>query len=165
MLLFTSNIGVAKTILHECIHAFLGIKSLNENLGMTLPGLNNTDVGELIDQYVANYPELQADHNFMYNHMIPTMVQCLAEIRDLLATPENITSIEDTFIGTPLGTVPETYSLESFNWVDFYKYLAFSGLSHSNCFEEDLPTGSPENYIFQQYNNINRTYFANTCIN
>lgn len=160
---YVSSISIAKTILHECIHAYLGVKGLNENLGMTIPGLNNTDVGELIDEYVANYPFLQADHNFMYNHMIPTMVQCLSEIRDLLATPQDIASVEETFIAIPNVTNPT--SVVPMNWNDFFKYLAFRGLDKSEGFQEGVNDVPSELSLYNQYHSMNYLYFPKNCVN
>uniref|UniRef100_UPI00286E58AB hypothetical protein n=1 Tax=Flavobacterium sp. TaxID=239 RepID=UPI00286E58AB len=70
-----TNIENAKTILHECIHAYL--------LTITSYPLVGMDIAEVINTVLPTPIE---QHDFMYNKMIPTMQKILGEIRDLVTT-------------------------------------------------------------------------------
>ncbi len=54
-----TKIENAKTILHECIHAYLFVKAGNPNVGVDFVKILNT-----------MYPTANEQHDFMYNQMI-----------------------------------------------------------------------------------------------
>ena len=70
-----TKIENAKTILHECIHAYLFVKAKNPAVGVDIVKTLNT-----------MYPTVNEQHDFMYGKMIPTMQKVLGEIRDLVTT-------------------------------------------------------------------------------
>jgi hypothetical protein len=70
-----TKIENAKTILHECIHTYLFIKANYPNTGVDLVNILN-----------SMYPTSEEQHDFMFDHMIPTMQKVLAEVRDLVKT-------------------------------------------------------------------------------
>jgi hypothetical protein len=70
-----TKIENAKTILHECIHAYLFIKANYPNTGVDCVNILN-----------SMYPTSEEQHDFMFDHMIPTMQKVLAEVRDLVKT-------------------------------------------------------------------------------
>lgn len=46
-----SNFEVAKTILHECIHAYLNIKKVNCSQGSSIPEINDLLFPELMSSF------------------------------------------------------------------------------------------------------------------
>ncbi|MBL0738950.1 hypothetical protein JI750_18795 [Flavobacterium sp. GN10] len=131
-----TNIENAKTILHECIHAYLFVKANNPSVGADFVKTLNT-----------MYPTPKEQHDFMYNRMIPTMQTVLSEIRDLVTTIPKRILLEDYTM------YPTTNPLTStkFNWSDFYKYLSLNGLNETSCFKEDFPEGSDALSLLNQY--------------
>jgi hypothetical protein len=70
-----TKIENAKTILHECIHAYLFVKAGNPATVVDFVKLLNT-----------MYPTPDEQYDFMYYHMIPIMQKVLGEIRDLVTS-------------------------------------------------------------------------------
>ncbi|MFV8351944.1 hypothetical protein [Flavobacterium sp. XS2P14] len=131
-----TNIENAKTILHECIHAYLFSKAANPAVGFTfVETLNN------------KYPTANEQHNFMYNKMIPTMQKVLGEIRDLVTTEPKRTILEAYTMHPTTNPLTST----SFNWLDFYKNLSLSGLNDTSGFKQDLPNPSDALRLHQNY--------------
>jgi hypothetical protein len=131
-----TNIENAKTILHECIHAYLFSKAAKPSVGANFVTILNT-----------MYPTPNEQHNFMYDKMIPTMQKVLGEIRDLVTT-EPKRNILETYkmypTANPLTSTP-------FNWLEFYKYLSFVGLTEAYCFKEDFPAKSDALRVYNNY--------------
>ncbi|OAB31286.1 hypothetical protein SAMN05444395_101760 [Flavobacterium fryxellicola] len=131
-----TNIENTKTILHECIHAYLFSKAANPTVGATfVETLNN------------KYPSADEQHNFMYDKMIPTMQKVLGEVRDLVTTKTK----RDILEGYTM--YPTTNPLTSilFNWSAYFRYLSLSGLDEANCFKEDFPKDSDARSLLNQY--------------
>ncbi|PJJ10142.1 hypothetical protein CLU83_3535 [Flavobacterium sp. 1] len=130
-----SKIENAKTVLHECIHAYLMIKLANQTVGMDITGVINT-----------MYPTANEQHDFMYGKMIPTMQKVLGEIRDLVTTQtgRNVVDTEITMHPTPLTST-------QWIWSEYYKYLSFKGLDGTSCFKQDLPVNSDQWKLFAKY--------------
>lgn len=131
-----TTIENVKTILHECIHAYLFIKANNPTVGADIVKILNT-----------MYPTENEQHDFMYDKMIPTMQKVLSEIRDLVTTlPKRITLEQYTMHPTlsPMISSP-------FNWLDYYRNLSLSGLDETNCFKKDFPNPSDALRLHQNY--------------
>ena len=131
-----TKIENAKTILHECIHAYLFVKAGNPNVGVDFVSMLN-----------EMYPTPLAQHDFMYNNMIPTMQKVLGEIRDLVTTTPKRTILEGYTMHptiNPLTNAP-------FNWADFYKFISYSGLDEASCFKEYVLKDSNLLSLFNQY--------------
>lgn len=131
-----TNIENAKTILHECIHAYLFSKAANPSVGVTfVETLNN------------EYPTADGQHNFMYDKLIPTMQKVLSEVRDLVTTEPKRTILEEYTMYTKTNPLTST----PFNWSDFFRYLSLSGLNEANCFKEDFQNPSDALRLYQNY--------------
>ncbi|UQD55351.1 hypothetical protein [Flavobacterium sp. K5-23] len=122
-----TNIENAKTILHECIHAYLFVKANYPATGVDFAKILN-----------SMYPTYDEQHDFMYNHMIPTMQQVLFEIRDLVTTAPKRANLEIyRFYASSTASKPLL-----FNWQEYYKYISLSGLNLTSCFKQDFPDPS-----------------------
>lgn len=122
-----TKIENAKTILHECIHAYLFVKAGNPATGVDFVKLLNT-----------MYPTANEQHDFMYNQMIPVMMKVLAEIRDLVTYPAGRIEVEGlNMSGNSTTNIP-------WNWNEYYKFLSFSGLDEAYCFIQDYPNPSSQ---------------------
>lgn len=141
-----TNIENAKTILHECIHAYLFVKAGNPSTGIDFVKLLN-----------SMYPTPNEQHDFMYNNMVPIMQKVLGEIRDLVTTASKRAVLETYTMhptANPLTSTP-------FNWQEFYKYLSYSGLDETFGFKNDFPLNSDllrlnRNYIDAGKNELDR---------
>lgn len=132
-----TNIENAKTILHECIHAYLFIKA------------NYPIVGEdLVKILNSMYPTVNEQHDFMYIKMIPTMKTVLSEIRDLVTTTDGRTILETQYTMHPT-TNPLTST--SWDWDEYYKYLSINGLEEATCFAIDFPKFSDQWNLLAKY--------------
>lgn len=155
---------IAKTIIHEAIHAYLNVKLCDPNIGASIPDLNNSEVYDCINQYYNNFSEGQNQHNFIYNFMLPTMETILRQVKDLLVTPaNNLTMLNDISVHIPLNTSPSA----PFIWDDYYHNLALSGLQNCAFFQNEIGTiaiinGVPtvintvDQTLMQTYNEYNR---------
>lgn len=121
-----TNIENAKTILHECIHAYLFTISSNPLVGM--------DIAEVINTVL---PTVAEQHDFMYNKMTPTMVTVLSQIKDSLVTPDNnLEMIKNVYVHIPFDTSPSTH----FVWSDYYHNLSLQGLQSCTFFKNEIGT-------------------------
>ncbi|RKR04686.1 hypothetical protein C8C83_4019 [Flavobacterium sp. 90] len=143
-ILLAGNIGKsqtrienAKTILHECVHAYLFVKANNPTIGTDFVKILNT-----------MYPAANEQHNFMFDKMIPTMQKVLSEIRDLVTTQRgrNVLDKEVTMHPTqnPLTST-------SWIWSEYYKYLSIKGLEEATSFKKDFPNPSDQLDLFIDY--------------
>ena len=132
-----TKIENAKTILHECIHAYLFAKANNPAVGTDFVKILNT-----------MYPMANEQHDFMYNFMIPTMQKVLSEIRDLVTTQRgrNVLDNEVTMHPTeiPLTSTP-------WIWNEYYRYISLKGLEETVGFKKDFPSPSDKLRLFNDY--------------
>lgn len=154
ILKFNSAISVAKTILHESIHAYLMVKQYGCNQSTPFENMGDEELGELLNEYFLECAHLQGQHEFMFNFMIPTMSGILADIKDDLIPFHHQTQAEDEFFineDNPAAYPDGSYKQDTpWSWNEFYKYLSMAGLHNSSAFHlEILPENSPayENYI------------------
>jgi hypothetical protein len=131
-----TNIENAKTILHECIHAYLFVKANYPATGVDFVKILN-----------SMYPTYDEQHDFMYNHMIPTMQQVLSEIRDLVTTAPKRAVIEQFRMYPTTNTRIST----SWDWNEYYRYLSLNGLHETSCYIQDFPSGSDTLSLLDQY--------------
>lgn len=131
-----TKIENAKTVLHECIHAYLFIKANNPSAGADFVKILNT-----------MYPKVNEQHDFMYNQMIPTMQKVLSEIRDSVTTSVGRIEVEKRTMHPtiiPLTSTP-------WNWNDYYKYVSLKGLDEATCFKVDFPKETDQWNLFTNY--------------
>ncbi|WP_374174205.1 hypothetical protein [Flavobacterium tructae] len=133
-----TNIENAKTILHECIHAYLFIKASNPAIGADFVKILNT-----------MYPTVSEQHDFMYDKMIPTMQKVLSEIKDLVTSEPRRLDVSDLKIYKKMGQS----EFEIWNWTNYYKCISIKGLEESNCYKADYPNPSNSLFFWGQYIN------------
>lgn len=125
---YSSDINVLQTILHECVHAYLGLIKLNSFGSFWVPeNLDGLNIGQMLNLTYASYPQ---QHNFIYNNMLPMMNNCLKELRYHLITPDDAFYIEGGFSVVN----PQTGQNELKNWNDFYTNVSLQGLNDSQSY-------------------------------
>ena len=141
-LLKNSDADIALTILHECIHAFLNIKLLNPNIGMSIDNINDLDLKSCINTYYGNFSIAQSQHSFFTDFMIPTIVEVLLEIKNDIFTTDQINALENPTNGLAIlySPIPNSIPLGisdnqvPWNWEDFFYYFAFTVLQNCNAY-------------------------------
>ena len=136
-----NDIENAKTILHECIHAYLFVKENNPSVGSDFVTILN-----------SMYPIVKEQHDFMYDHMVPTMQKILSEIRDLVTTQPKRVNLEEY----TMHPTQNPLTSAKFNWNEYYKFISMSGLQETSCFIEDFPKGSDLFDLLTQYINAGK---------
>ena len=132
----SNKMEIAKTIIHEFIHAYLNVKLCDANQGVSIPTLNNGDLFNVINQQYNGFVGSDTQHNFIYNYMLPVMETILSQIKDLVVTPENNTEIlTNVTVSIPYGT-PST----PFIWNDYYHNLSLAGLHQCQFFQNEIAT-------------------------
>ncbi len=161
-----SAISLARTILHESIHAYLHLKHLDCNQGTPINEIlnisNDKSLAELLNSYYETGCPRQEQHEFMFDHMIPTMSEILKDIKDDLVplNHQRVAETDYTFIdeSNPSG------SEKPWNWDDFYKYFSIAGLQNSDAFQfEMLPETSPKHKNFMKYSSVGTNGFSKDC--
>lgn len=157
-----SNISLAKTIIHELIHAYLNVKYLNINNGVSLTFLSNESLEELM--FYAFNPqnndplEMGIDHHdFMFTQMIPEFKIILAEIVNDLLSNDDIADANNNPIYDSNGIL-----IESFNFQNLYTYLAFDGLHNTQSYMDDIENNPIEKRKYLEYNNYAKNS-SNDC--
>jgi len=160
-------IQIAKTIIHECIHAFLMVKSLECEAGSELDEFNNTMLTDLLNYYYnfdnscSSSPD---QHEFMFSYMLPTMTDILSEIKDSII-PENqqdaIESIDFYTISQYIdGPLTES---TPFSWSELYYYLCLSGLHQSEAYQNAIATDPVKvflkDYYIYELNNLSKNCY------
>ncbi|WP_298343763.1 hypothetical protein [uncultured Algibacter sp.] len=156
-----SSISLAKTILHESIHAYLTVKQYGCNQGTPLEGYDDVELSELLNIYFSTACPAQSDHEFMFDSLLPIMSEILADIKDDLIPLSHQQSAEEdyTFIdeNNPTGTeVP-------WDWSQFYKYLSMAGLQNSNAFKNNIENTPSKFENYNSYKDIGILGFSNEC--
>lgn len=166
-----NNMQIAKTIIHECIHAYLNVKLCDPSIGMSIPNLNNMEVYNCINQYYNGAQINQNQHNFIYNYMLPTMQTVLSQVKNLLVSPSNNISMQALTMHIPNDTSPGT----PFNWNDFYQNLSLNGLQDCSFFKSEIGTFNSLNKTilttidqtkmqsYNQYNSYGSSNLENIC--
>ena len=146
----TSNIYIAKTIIHELIHAYLNVRYRSIDNGVSLTFLSNLELEELLF-YVFNDPDpIQIgikQHNFMSDHMIPEFKTILSEIINDLLSAQDLVNLNNGTIIDSNGII-----IENFNFQHFYTSLAYEGLHHTNAYLNNIANNSIESTKHTKYN-------------
>lgn len=130
-----NKLEIAKTIIHECIHAYLNVKLCDAGQGISIPTLNNSELFNLINSQYNGFNGNQDQHNFIYTFMLPTMQTILSQVKDLLITPaNNQVMLNDVVVHIPFFNSPST----PFNWNDYYHNLVLSGLQDCSFFQNEI---------------------------
>ena len=140
-----SKMAIAKVILHECIHAYLHIKGMYPNAGVSVPGIEDMDLQTVINTI---YGAESDQHTFMYERMVQTMRNILTTLKDKLTTEERRNALLDLKIYTKT----DFSAFEIWNWDNYFKYLSLSGLSETKIFIKDFPNNSDALRTFNNYN-------------
>lgn len=148
-----NKMEIAKTILHECIHAFLNIKLYDTGQGIAISTLNSEELFHLINQQYNGFSGSQDQHNFIYTYMLPTMVQILSDVKDTLVTPDNNLEMNDVVVHIPYNNSPET----PFVWADYFHNLSLNGLQNCSFFQNEIGIVQVINGLITPLNTINQT--------
>ena len=101
---------------------------------------------EFAEVLKATRPSTGAQHNFMYDKMIPTMQKVLGEIRDMVTSEPRRNYLADI----NLSPTPLTENI-LWNWMDYYLNLSLTGLESTNFFKNDFPNNSKQFLLFKSY--------------
>ncbi|QHI38500.1 hypothetical protein IMCC3317_38930 [Kordia antarctica] len=156
------RISLAKTILHECIHAYIKLKKLDSNQGTTFQDINNETLGQLINQYYGNgqFSNGQHGHEFMFDYMLPSMQQMLSDVRDNLV-PENHRQIVES--RNYQSSSNPVVSNHPWDWNEFYYYYSLLGLHNTNAFEQQIESNPIKNYLYGKYNGDGELLSSSYC--
>uniref|UniRef100_A0AB33KT90 SprT-like domain-containing protein n=1 Tax=Tenacibaculum sp. Pbs-1 TaxID=3238748 RepID=A0AB33KT90_9FLAO len=153
-----SNILMAKTIVHESIHAFLSVKRKDCNAGLTIDYLNNLEFKELIEEYYdGTCATKQEQHEFMFDYMVPTLSKIFTEVRDDLIPQRHIDYAESTSFDI-LGTSTD------WDWQDFYYYSSLGGLHETESFKNEIKNISLKYELYKHYRDEGKL-FDKSCNN
>ena len=148
-LLSNSNFNVAKTILHESIHAYLKLKLRDCNAGATLDFINNLQLGEIINEFYDHFncgaPQ-QSQHEFMFDYLLPIFQKVFTEIGNTNLTSQG--SID--FIENNQLSINDN-DLIDWNWQDFYYYFSLEGLHQTEAFKNEIEADSLKNDLYKAY--------------
>lgn len=149
----SSNIKIAKIIIHELMHAYLNIKMINCNQGASLPTINNLELGELIQLFYDNFNchievngSPQSQHDFMYAHLVSSFQAIFNETRDLLISQANIDYANSLNFSNPSLNINESWI-----WNKFFKYITLNGLHQCDSFFQATSSDPIENFFYQNY--------------
>nr|WP_315153887.1 hypothetical protein [uncultured Flavobacterium sp.] len=133
-----TKIENTKTILHECIHAYL--------LTITSYPLVGMDIAEVMNKVL---PASKEQHDFMYNNMLPVMTKVLTDIRDLVTSEPRRVDVSDLKIYTKV----DKSAFEIWNWTNYYECISINGLEEANFYKVDYPNPSDALFLWNQYIN------------
>jgi hypothetical protein len=168
-----NNMIIVKTIIHECIHAFLNVKLADSSIGIPIPTLNDTEVADALNYY-CNFTFDQDQHDFMISYMLPTLQTILFEVKNLLVAASDSNYISNNIsILQPVATSPADWgSSMPWDWNKYYKFLSLRGLEKSNFFRSEIAELSPliiidpiEYFLYNQYNSNGSNDITRTCTN
>lgn len=169
-----STLEIAKTILHECIHAYLNVKFAQPNTGISIPDLQDKDVVYVIEKYYNKFIGDEAQHNFFYNYMLRSMELVLSEVKDNVVSSADSALMEKLVINIPNSDYPE----RPFSWREFYTNLSLIGLQNCNVFKAEIAIVSNDSngkliifktideiktQKFLQYNYYGSLHLTKTC--
>ncbi|WP_298145302.1 hypothetical protein [Flavobacterium sp.] len=160
----TSNINVTKTILHECIHAFLNSKKINCGNGATIENLNNKTLEELITLFYSDFNchitvngTEQSQHAFMFDYLILTFSSILSEISSsVLSQSDELLLLNETYFDL------ETNTIKLFVWNDIFKYASMPGLTQTDTFQFNI-VGNPIEYNKYTFYSSRALMCSKTC--
>lgn len=155
------SIAVARTIIHESIHAYLKLKYRDCNSGATLDFLNNIKLGELLNEYFTNGQCNSGigQHGFMTDYMLPMMQNCLSEVMNDLVPLDHQQKAEGlTFYNQQLGVN------QLWDWDNFYFFFSLEGLQESNSHIELIQNNASAKFLYDKYRYTGSYDFSkNSC--
>jgi len=138
LLTTNSNFNIAKTILHESIHAYLTLTQLNHNPAFPLDYYDNLTINDILNiaaNSLRNGSVTQ--HEFMFDYMLPIFQNVFTEIGN-----ENLASQDD---------INRFTNDSSLNWQDFYHYFSMQGLHTNDAFINAIVNDANELAKFNLY--------------
>lgn len=158
-LLSRSVFGVARTILHESIHAYLKLKLRDCNAGTSLDYIDNLTLKETIEEFYGNFtchPPDQSQHEFMFDYMLPTFQSVFTEIGQANLTSQgSIDYVENNQL--PVGNTSIDW-----NWQDFYFYFSLVGLQNTEAFKNEIENDSSKDDLYNAYRKAGND-FSKSC--
>ncbi|MFB3389809.1 hypothetical protein [Flavobacterium sp. LAR06] len=164
-----TTMDIAKTIIHEGIHAYLNVKLGDPSIGMSIPTLNNMDIADAMNSYYNGKDGDQTQHSFIYAHLVPTMQMILLEVRPSLVSPAKSKEVEGA-----LMTMKDESITGYFNWNGYYRNLSLLGLHNCHFFKAEIGSFNDEGLLttvnqlkmneFRLYNTWVSTKLDKTCI-
>lgn len=143
-----SNFEVAKTIIHEFIHAYLNVLSTDCTNFCNTCILNEIDLPTVIDEFYQQGCSIGAPNNsmhaFMFDYMIPAFEAVFTDVGHLLTSQSSIDYVSQ------LTWDDGTYQ-ENFSWENFYHYFAMAGLHTNSAFIEEIENNPYQNFLFENY--------------
>lgn len=154
-----SEVYIAQTIIHECIHAYLNVKLRHPSIGMSVTNLNNMDFAQCVNQYYNGFIGDQSQHDFFVNYLTPVIAEILLDLKYSLLSQNQINKVDypansgGVYLYAPTNTVPPTMSSNpvEWDWNDYFKYMSLIGLQNCTEFQTLYPQNSTEYYYFLRY--------------
>lgn len=150
VLMGKTNLEIAKTILHECIHAYLFVKAKYPELGMPIPNAQNMTFEEICN---ALYGQ-NIQHDFMFSHMVPILQNILSQMLNVLTTLPSRTEVENLTMHPTINPLTSA----SWNWTTYFSYLSLQGLDATTGYQNEYPQGSNLLSLFNQYSGYGHLY-------
>ncbi|RAR51046.1 hypothetical protein [Flavobacterium lacus] len=85
-----SNFSIAKTILHECIHAYLNIKKIDSNLGTTIAELSGLDLGQLLGSLKGGFGGAPIANGMLIQQAYDGVLDLINDIRIAIQNNPNV---------------------------------------------------------------------------
>ena len=148
--IWKNNLEVAKTILHECIHAYLFVKAKYPEMGMPIPNAQNMTFDQICNALYG--PNVQ--HTFMYNNMIPTLQNILSQMLNILTTAIKRNEVEGLIVHPTITP----YTSTPWSWNNYFYYLSFQGLDGTTSFQSDFQLNSTNLNLYVQYKELGHMY-------
>jgi len=147
------------------------VKTYGCNQGVSFENMDDFEISELLNVYDTECMLQQGQHEFMFNFIIPTMVDVLKELKDQLIPlshqqgAEGYMLINETNPTIDANTGEIVYDAP-WDWDSFFKHLSLSGLHNSSIFHLEYPSTPPSpGYLnFQRYNLVGQD-FRKECTN
>ncbi|WP_187328778.1 hypothetical protein [Echinicola rosea] len=143
-LLDRSSLSLARTILHEMIHAELFVAVFHGG-GSPIDGNFNSNFERYVEKYIGSTVK---QHNYMAENMVSDMAEVLQGIHSNLGKI-NFLSNQDVKKEFPLGNIP----------FDFYKAMAWKGLKSTDKWKYHLP----ERGLMEKYQDLADDYLTKDC--
>lgn len=110
------EVSTAKTIIHECVHAYLNIKLRHPSIGMDIQDINDMDFTECINTCYDGFTLPESQHNFIADFMVETMAEILLDVKDQLIPAAQQFEVENpsnggAFLYAPLTLNPQRFRI------------------------------------------------------
>ncbi|POS00822.1 hypothetical protein Q361_1207 [Flavobacterium croceum DSM 17960] len=167
-LLTKSKMNIALFVLHEYIHAYLNVKFRKPPIGFSISQINSMDFVNCVNTYYNGFSGAQSQHNFFVDFMIPTIVEILSDIKNILITSQEASQIENPIDGgailyQPMNGNPLTPSdiQIPWNWNTFLYYFSYQGLQNCSAFPFSIYPNliTSGDYYYHWYNGCYNTIF------